>query len=225
MKKIKVAAIVPAYNEEANIGNVLKVLLASPELDEVIVVDDGSTDQTAQISREMGAKVIRLANNQGKGQAMREGVKATQAEIIVFLDADLIDLQLNHISLLVKPILERKTAMTIGIKERGRWKGKLAKFFVEIDPLLAIGGERAMRRFVFENLPQKLVKGFAVETALNYYCQINQLPVQYVNLKGLDIVVKEKKWGLIKGFLIRLKMMWEVSKARVLILIWLGNLK
>lgn len=222
VKEEKIAAIVPAYNEEATIGNVLKVLLASPELDEVIVVDDGSTDKTAQISREMGVKVISLAKNQGKGQAMREGVKATQAEIIVFLDADLIGLSLEHISLLVQPVLKNEVAMTVGLR---RHRTKIRELSVRIDPLLALSGIRAIKRFIFENLPPKLTKGFAIETALNHYCQVNQLPVRYVELRGLDNILKEKKWGLIKGFLIRLKMMWEVSKTRVLILIWLENWK
>ena len=86
---MKVAAVVPAHNEEATISEVLMVLLNSKELDEVIVVDDGSTDKTAEVSEATGAKVIRLPKKEGKGNAMREGVKRTKAEIIVFCDADL----------------------------------------------------------------------------------------------------------------------------------------
>lgn len=215
---MKVAAIVPAYNEEANIDNVLKVLLAAPQLDEVMVVDDGSQDKTAQISEKLGAKVIRLKKRGGKGQAMTEGVKRTSAEIIAFFDADLINFNQTHISLLVEPILEGKAVMTVGL--RGGWKEKLAKFFVKIDPLLAISGERAMRRFVFESIPERFIRGFFVETALNYYCKKKKLKVLYPDLKGLNIVIKEKKWGFFKGFLNRLKMMWEILKIRFLILIW-----
>lgn len=84
---MKVAAIVPALNEEKNIGRVLKVLIESKDLNEVIVVDDGSTDNTSGISREMGAKVIRLEKigGSGKANAMKEGIKNTDADIIVFL--------------------------------------------------------------------------------------------------------------------------------------------
>lgn len=95
----KTAAIVAALNEEKNIGNVLKVLLNSDVIDEVIVVDDGSTDKTADISRGEGAKVISLPKKggSGKGNAMVQGVKNTDAEVVSFFDADLIGLTEDHI--------------------------------------------------------------------------------------------------------------------------------
>ncbi len=216
---MKVVAIVSALNEEANIGCVLKVLLKSKELDEVIVVDGGSEDRTIEISKKMGAKVIRARKDGGKGEAMRNGVKNTDAEIIAFFDADLIGLSQEHISLLLEPILKDEVVMSVAIREGKGWRGKVSEFFIKIDPLSAIAGERAMKRSVFENLPLRFIKGFMVETALNYYCKINRLPVKYIKLKGLDIIVKEKKWGLMRGFLNRLKMNWQLLKIRFLILI------
>ena len=215
---MKIAAIVPALNEEANVGNVLEVLLSSKDVDEVILIDDGSTDRTAEIGRNLGAKVISLPKKGGSGKAnaMKEGVESTDAEIVMFFDADLIGLSKEHISTLLKPILEGKAVMSTGIRER--WAG-LPKIIVKIDPLLAIGGERAMKRFVFEKLPPEFLRGFAVETGLNYYCRVNKLPISYVILKGLDMVVKEKKWGFWKGFKSRLRMMRQIIKVRFLILI------
>jgi len=214
---MKVAAIVPALNEEKNIGRVLKVLLESKNLNEVIVVDDGSTDNTSGISREMGAKVIRLEKigGSGKANAMKEGIKNTDADIIVFFDADLTGLTNKHVSDLIKPVIEDRAVMAVGLRER--YLG-IGNFLVKIDPLLAIAGERAMKRFVFENIPEEFLKGFTVETALNFYCKINNLPVVYVFLKGLNMVVKEKKWGFWKGFRNRVKMMNEIIKIRFLIL-------
>jgi len=211
----KIAAVICALNEEKNIGRVLKVLLDSKDLDEVIVIDDGSRDRTSEIATEIGARVIRLPENRGKGNAMKQGVKSTEAEIIVFIDADLVGLTTEHIFLLVQPILESKAAMSVGLRER--WGG-LPKFFVSIDPLLAIGGERAMKRFVFESIPERFIQGFAVETALNYYCLKNKLKVLYPELKGLTVIIKEKKWGFLKGFKNRLKMIWQLLKIRFLIL-------
>lgn len=216
----KVAAIVPALDEEANVGNALRVLLDSEDIDEVILVDDGSIDRTPEIGREMGARVISLSQKggSGKGNAMRKGVKAAKADIVVFFDADLVGLTLEHISLLVKPVLREKAVMCVGVRER-RWWGKVSEFFIKVDPLTAIAGERAMKRYIFEAIPLIFIQGFMVETALNYYCWVNKLQVKYVKLKGLNIVVKEKKWGLIKGFLRRLRMMWQLVKIRFLILI------
>jgi len=219
MNNVRVAAIVPALNEEANVGNVLKVLLESKDLDEVILVDDGSRDKTAEIGERLGAKVIRLPKKggSGKGNAMKEGVKNTNADIIVFFDADLKNLSQEHVSLLVKPLLNKKAVMCVGIRERRGW-GKISEFFIRINPLSAIAGERAIKRYIFEAIPVDFIQGFMVETALNYYCKINKLPVRYIWLKNLRMVIKEKKWGLFKGFSGRIKMFWQLLKIRILIL-------
>ena len=215
-RRIKVAAIVPALNEEANVGNVLETLLESKEIDEVILVDDGSTDRTAEIGERLGAKVIKLPKKggNGKGNAMEQGVKSTDAGIIVFFDADLVGLTQEHVSSLVKPLLEERAAMVVGV--RGRYKG-LPGIIIKIDPLSAIGGERAMKRSVFEAIPKRFIQGFAVETALNYYCRKKNLKVLYPKLKDLTIITKEKKWGFLKGFKNRLKMIWQLIKIRILL--------
>ncbi|MBU3934466.1 glycosyltransferase family 2 protein [Patescibacteria group bacterium] len=214
---MKLAAIVPALNEGVNIGNVLKVLLASKDLQEVIVVDDGSVDRTAEIARSLGVKVISLPKKGGSGKAnaMKQGIKSTDAEIILFFDADLIGLKQEHITLLIQPILEGRAEMVVGV--RGRWLG-IPKLFVKIDPLLAIGGERAIKRSVFENLPQEFIKGFMIEIGMNLYCQKKKLPVVYADLENLTMVIKERKWGLLKGFFSRIKMIWEMIKARFILI-------
>ena len=196
-KKIKVAAIVPAYNEGKTIGNVLKTLKLAKEIDEIIVVSDGSTDQTAQISKSFGVRVLEGPEREGKGKAMQKGVKNTDADIIVFFDADLIGLTPEHVSQLVQPILKGEAEMVVGIRDR---IGETPLFLLKIDPLLAFGGERALKREIFENLPERFSRGFEIETALNFYCKINKILVKYVKLKGLKMIIKEKKYGFLKGF-------------------------
>jgi glycosyltransferase involved in cell wall biosynthesis len=209
----KVAAIIPALNEEKNIGRVLKVLLDSKEIDEVIVVDGGSKDNTAKVSQELGAKVVNLQDRSGgKGIAMKEGIKSTKADIILFCDADLIGFSRHHILKLVEPILKNEAVMAVGIRERGGW-GKIAEFLIKISPIFAIAGERALKRDIFEQLPRHKIEGFMIETALNRYCQKNNLKVIYVKLTGVRQVIKEKKWGFKEGFKQRLKLIWQVSKA------------
>ena len=167
------------------------------------------------VGRQLGVMVLQLPKNIGKGGAMKQGVMATGAPIIVFFDADLVDLSMNHISQLIGPVREGMAAMCVGM--RGRLFD-MPKLIIAIDPLMAIGGERAMRREVFEGINQRLLDGFMVETALNYYCIVKKLPVAYADLKGLKIIVKEKKWGILKGFANRLKMMWQMAKIRGLII-------
>ncbi|NIO44335.1 MAG: glycosyltransferase [Candidatus Aenigmarchaeota archaeon] len=89
MKLYKVIAIIPAYNEEKNIGKTVKA--AKKYVDKVIVVDDGSFDNTSKIARKSGAEVIRYEENKGVGFASRTGLKkaiSLKPYIIVFLDAD-----------------------------------------------------------------------------------------------------------------------------------------
>jgi glycosyltransferase involved in cell wall biosynthesis len=208
----KVAAIVPAFNEEANISNVLKILLASKYLNDVILVDDGSTDKTAEIGKSLGVKVLKILGNKGKGNAMKQGLRATKAGIIAFFDADLIGLTENHIFSLIEPVLKDEADMCVGI--RGRLMD-LPELIAKIDPLLAIGGERCIRRNLLEDIPEKFIQNFAVETSLNYYCIKNGLKIKYVNLPNLSIISKEKKWGFRKGFIIRIKMIWQIIKIRI----------
>ena len=89
---------------------------------------------------------------------------------------------------------------------------------LKIDPLLAFGGERALKREIFENLPERFSRGFEIETALNFYCKINKILVKYVKLKGLKMIIKEKKYGFLKGFWERLKMEFKIFKVRILLL-------
>ncbi len=215
---MKTVAIVPALNEEDNVGNVLRALLGCPDIDEVILIDDGSEDRTPEIGEEVGVKVVRLPKigGGGKANAMMEGVKRTDAEIISFFDADLKNLASEHASLLIRPVLEDRSEMCVAIRERKGW-GIISKIAVKIDPLLAIAGERAMKRSIFEGVPRYFMKGFMVETALNYYCLVNNLRVSYVKLKGLSIAIKEEKWGFWKGFKARLRMYKQLVKVRFMI--------
>src|SRR5215469_531013 len=103
----KVAVIVPAFNEEARIGDVLRAVTGSKLATEIIVVDDGSTDRTAETARHYAnVKVVRLVTNQGKAAAMAEGVKATEAGILSFVDADLNGLRPEHVDRIILPLLE-----------------------------------------------------------------------------------------------------------------------
>ncbi len=115
-------AVVPAYNEEKSISKVL--LLTSKIVDRVIVVDDGSTDLTADIAKALGFPVLRHAENEGKGAALRTGVAYAQKEykfdILVTIDCDL-QHDPTEIPLLLDPILQGTADLVIGVRpmERG----------------------------------------------------------------------------------------------------------
>ncbi|MBV1857654.1 MAG: glycosyltransferase family 2 protein [Nannocystaceae bacterium] len=82
----RVTAILAALNEAPNIGPVVRGCLAHAE--EVLVIDDGSSDETAAVAAAAGARVVQLSKNRGKGVAVRRGAHEARGEVLVFLDAD-----------------------------------------------------------------------------------------------------------------------------------------
>jgi len=205
---MKVAAIVPAYNEEQTVGTVVSALKASPLIDEIIVVSDGSQDQTAEVAREAGAKVIELEKNLGKGGAMLAGTKHTGADVFLFVDADLVGLNKKHIADLLSPILEQRAEMTVGIFEHGRLATDLAQ---KITPFLS--GQRAVTRSFFQQIPEIENSRYGVEVTLSRYARSHHCRVEMVHLPDLSQVMKEEKRGFVKGFVLRLKMYWEILRA------------
>lgn len=197
-----VAAIVPALNEEQTIGSVVETLVASPRVDEVIVVSDGSTDGTAEVARSAGARVVELPKRGGKGAAMLHGVAQTDAPILLFADADLKGFTTDHVERLLAPVISGGRIMNVGLRDRGPFIGRFARFL----PL--IGGERAMKRSIIEQIPPEYLSGFMVESALNYYCRSRGLSYGSVPLAGLSIRRKYEKVGWAEG----LRQYWKMSK-------------
>lgn len=98
----RVAAVIPALNEEQTVADVVTAAREARLVDEVIVVDNASSDGTARAAAAAGARVV-PEPTRGKGEAMRTGVAATDADVIVFLDADLVGLRSDHVDALVNP--------------------------------------------------------------------------------------------------------------------------
>ncbi len=118
----KVTAIIPAYNEELAIGSV--IITTKKNVDHVIVVDDGSTDQTAEIAELAGAEVIKHKKNLGKGAALKTGFDAVKkTDIIVTLDGDG-QHNPNEIPKLIKPIENGEADIVNGSRYLGDKKNE-----------------------------------------------------------------------------------------------------
>lgn len=86
---MSVSVILAAYEEAGTIAQVVRGCREfTPDLHEIIVVDDGSSDQTARLAEEAGARIIRLTTNGGKGVAIRRGIAEASGDILLFMDAD-----------------------------------------------------------------------------------------------------------------------------------------
>lgn len=204
----RIAAIVPAFNEQDTLADVLSVLKETPLVDEIVVVSDGSTDDTVVIARALGVKTLHLRRNHGKGMALAMGAAQTSAPILVFVDGDIMNLSEYLLGELIGPVVSGQAAMNVGVRHRG-W---LIDFFHRrFGPLLS--GIRCLDRRVFDALPERYVEGFAVETALNYSCRRQGLPLETTVLHDLKHLVKEKKRGLLAGARARLDMFVSVFSA------------
>jgi len=115
---MKLSIIVPVFNEEKTILQILERLKKAdiPVPCEIIIVDDGSTDGTREkLKKNKGAKIILHKNNQGKGAAVKTGIKNATGDYILIQDADL-EYNPNQIKDLLKPILENKANVVYGTR-------------------------------------------------------------------------------------------------------------
>ena len=155
----KVSVIIPAFNEEETVATVVNVVKKVSCVDEIIVVNDGSTDNTESEALNAGARVINHEVNKGKGAALRTGYKEAECDIIAFIDADIYNLNSKKVEAMIKPILERKTDITKTKFSRasGRVTELTAKpllnfFFPEITFEQPLSGQFAARKEILKKM-------------------------------------------------------------------------
>lgn len=206
-----VSCVVPAYNEAKRIAEVLQALQADRALAEIIVVDDGSTDQTAAAvasfaRRDARFRLVRLPTNQGKAAAMVTGAACASSDVILFLDADLRGLRLAHIRALTEPVLRGECAMTLGRFVRADGRADAAH---AVSHLLT--GERCLRWSLFCDAPGLLAASYGAETALNAHAHHKRLATQTVSLVGLAHCSKIAKRGWLGGLLLYYQMYRDIG--------------
>ena len=155
----KVSVIIPAYNEEETVAHVVDVVRKVSFVDEIIVVNDGSTDKTEEKALEAGAIVINHDVNKGKGEALNTGYREAECDIIAFIDADIYNLTSNKVEAMIRPILEGKTDITKTKFSRasGRVTELTAKpllnfFFPEISFEQPLSGQFAARKEILKRI-------------------------------------------------------------------------
>src|SRR6185369_14906555 len=204
----QVTAIVPAYNEEETLAEVLSVLKSTPVIQEILVVSDGSTDGTVEIARSLKLRAIHLRENRGKGTAMAVGVAHTDADVLLFVDGDILNLSGSLLEQLMEPVLAGTSDMNVGIRHRGAFLNAWQR---HNGPLLS--GIRCLRREIFEAVPESHREGFAIETGLNWACRELGLRTTTTVMYNLKHLVKEKKRGLWRGATARVRMFAAVFGA------------
>lgn len=201
-RSTKVSAIVPAYNEAARIAAVLWPLAQVPSVSEIIVVDDGSTDETAKVAQRCGMRVVSLPINQGKAAALDAGIQRARYDTLLFLDADLVGLRPDHIEKMIQTYVEQEYDMVVGVFRHGRLNTDFAQV---VAPYLS--GQRVLRKALWKRLRSKVHQlEFGVEIALTKLAFKEDWAQGTVELDGATHVMKEEKRGLSRGLVSRFKM-------------------
>ncbi|MDX3385084.1 glucosyl-3-phosphoglycerate synthase [Streptomyces niveiscabiei] len=204
---LTVSVVLPALNEEATVGDIVAVIrhdlmLQVPLVDELVVVDSGSTDRTAEVAASAGARVVhrdailpRIPALPGKGEVLWRSLLATTGDIVCFIDADLRDFSSDFVSGIVGPLLtDPDVDLVKGMYDRplagasgqgGRVTELMARPLLNLHwPQLAgfvqpLGGEYAARRSLLEQLPFPV--GYGVELGML---------VDALHLVGLDALAQ-----------------------------------
>ena len=199
--------LIPAYDEAPTVAAVVRPALKA-ELGTVLVVDDGSSDGTADAARAAGASVLVLPDNRGKGGAVVAGAKHLDADVLVLLDADLVGLEPEHVWELATPVTDGTVDMTRGVFAGGRWQTTTAQ---RMAPQL--NGQRGVRRDLLLAIPGLEDTRYGIEVAITEWARQHQWRRVDVPLEGVSQVMKEEKRGWCRGVAVRLRMYADILRT------------
>ena len=222
--------VIPAFNEAPRIGAVLKTVLATAIVDEVIVVDDGSSDGTVDVvvavaKTDARIALVRQPGNGGKTRAVAAGVARARGTYLMLLDSDLIGLTPEHLARLADPVLRGRSGAALSLRGNapGLWR------FLGVD---YISGERVMPRAILaERLPElDALPRFGLEVYMNRLWLRAGMGIAVVRWSGVQSPMKRSKraslWDGLRADLAMLRDIFNtVSPFAALGQIWAMRLR
>jgi len=215
----QVSVIIPAYNEGRHIFQTVAALSGGPLLEEIIVIDDGSQDDTADRAAQAGARVIKLPQNIGKGGATSHGILVAAAELVLLVDGDLQESAVQVFKLL-EPVQKGDADLSIArlaAEKRGNGFGlarKTAAWGIRrltgMDIAAPLSGQRCAPRQVFLNL-QPFAPRFGLEVGMIIDAIRENYRISFVDLE-LEHCPPGRDW---LGFLHRGKQMVDICRTLV----------
>lgn len=201
-----VSCVIAAYNEEKRIDNVLQAVENHPLIDEVIVVDDGSSDNTkGVVEKRKGVTLITLPKNRGKSFAVVAGIRKTKYDHLCMLDADLVGISREDVTRLIEPILNGEADISISLR-----KNSLP--IMHLIGMDYISGERVFKKAIIVPYLDDIEKlpSFAIESFFNQVLIDNSHRIKIVKWKDVITPRKSTKTGFWKGVLGDVKMIKEI---------------
>lgn len=204
----QISCIVPAFNEGARIGAVLNAVAGHPLIDEVLVVDDASQDDTAEVAaRTPGVTLIRQPSNGGKTRALAAGFAAMRGAYVLMLDADLVGLTSDDVTALIAPVLAGDAEMTISLRGNAPWPWRA----IGLD---YISGERVLHRTLLPSRDELLrLPRFGFEVTLNDRALAAGTRLRVVRWPGVKSPAKEAKHGFWAGLKADVAMMRDIFRT------------
>ncbi|MGQ0743308.1 MAG: glycosyltransferase family 2 protein [Acidimicrobiales bacterium] len=197
-------AIIPARNEGPTVAAVVKAVSGCSYVRQVVVVDDGSTDDTAELARAAGAKVISRRGERGsKAHAMEAGVKASDADALLFCDADCLGLTPAHLDGICRPFADGRCTMSIGWFDYGRLNPLVLRF-------APTTGERVVPRWVWDDVPAHKRQGYSIEIMINEVIAEGHHTTVAATMTGVTHRTKRDKFGYLRGMRETWRMLWHL---------------
>ena len=191
--QMTVSIVIPAYNESRTIEKVIKVINSLDYVNEIIVVDDGSSDNTAEIAQNAGAYVITHTKNKGKGAAIKTGFENSTGDIVAFMDADLKNLTSKQVEKIIKPILDGKADLikTKFKRKAGRVTELTAKpllnlFFPELKYDQPLSGQFAAKRTFLSKI--KFEEDYGVDIGIVLDADVRGMRIKEVDIGEIEHV-------------------------------------
>lgn len=206
--KNKITCIIPAYNEEKRISDVISVVKNHPMVGQIIVVNDGSKDKTALVaSKFKQVDLIDLKVNGGKTAAVLAGLKKARYEHVMLLDSDLVGLNQIEITRLITPVIERKADVSISLKQNSL----LAYKMFGLD---SISGERVFKKSLLSDFSAlSKLAGFGLESYMNSIIIKKSLKIAVVRWNKVSHTRKSDKIGFFQGTVAELKMIGQIIRT------------
>jgi glycosyltransferase involved in cell wall biosynthesis len=191
---VTIDVVMAARNESATISANIAAAKGCRFARDVIVVDDGSEDGTADVADAAGAQVVRRERGGSKALAMAAGVAATDAEAILFVDADCVGLTSDHLDAICAPFAEGRADMSLGFFDYGAVLNPLVR------RLPPITGERVVHRWIWEAIAPEKLEGYTIELRINEVVAERRLRTIGRTMRGVSHRTKREKHGIIEGF-------------------------